>query len=101
MRFFKTDHGYFHRITVYPRPLNAVAHIHGLAKTQHAEIARPGLVDDDPSSHQWPEWLDLMGMLVKKGYFGESVNPLMSSKESNHIRTACLNFARHRFTLVR
>ncbi|AEE35094.1 Ran BP2/NZF zinc finger-like superfamily protein [Arabidopsis thaliana] len=93
LRFFKTDHRLFHRIIGYTRPF------HGLAKTQNAEIARPGLVD--PSSHPWPEWLDLMGMLAKKGYFEESLIPLMSSKESNHIRTACLNFARHRFTLVR
>ncbi|KFK41483.1 hypothetical protein AALP_AA2G136500 [Arabis alpina] len=100
MRFFKTDQRYFHRIIVYPRPFKSIAHIHDLAKTQNSKIATPGLVDD-PSSHPWPEWLDLMGMLVKKGYFGENVNPLMSSKESNHIRTACLNFARHRFTLVR
>ncbi|EOA35132.1 hypothetical protein CARUB_v10020257mg [Capsella rubella] len=88
MRLFKIDHRCFHRIIGYPRPF------HNLANTQTTEIARPGLVD--PCSHPWPEWLDLMGMLVKKGYFGESVN-----KESNHIRTACLNFARHRFTLVR
>ncbi|XP_024012574.1 zinc finger protein VAR3, chloroplastic [Eutrema salsugineum] len=99
MRFFKSDHGYFHRIIGYSRPPKTVAHIHGLAKTQNLELARPALAD--PSSHSWPEWVDLMGMLVKKGYFGEGVNPLMGSKESNHIRTACLNFARHRFTLVR
>ncbi|KAL1216462.1 Zinc finger protein VAR3 [Cardamine amara subsp. amara] len=89
MRFFKIDH----RIIGYPRPL------HSLAKTQNSDFVRPGLVD--PSSHPWSEWLDLMAMLAKKGYFGESMNPLMSSKESNYIRTACLNFARHRFTLVR
>ncbi|CAH2066610.1 unnamed protein product [Thlaspi arvense] len=98
MRFSKTGHGYFHRIIVYPRPPKAIAYIHNLAKTQNPELARLGCVDP-PSSHPWPEWVDLMGMLVKKGYFGEGVN--MSSKESNQIRTACLNFARHRFTLVR
>ncbi|WZZ68636.1 hypothetical protein YC2023_080006 [Brassica napus] len=98
MRFFKTHHyhgGYIRRTILYPKPVNAVSqHIHDLAKTQNP---RSRLVDD-PSSHPWPEWLDLMGMLVKKGYFGETVT---SPKESNHIRTACLDFARHRFTLVR
>ncbi|XP_010427849.1 PREDICTED: zinc finger protein VAR3, chloroplastic-like [Camelina sativa] len=88
MRFFKFDHRCFHRIIIgYSRPF------HNLAYTQ----ITTGLVDPC-SHHPWPEWLDLIGMLVKKGYFGES---LMISKESNHIRTACLNFARHRFTLVR
>ncbi|CAN8235703.1 unnamed protein product [Cochlearia groenlandica] len=101
MRFFKADHGYFHRIIVYPRrTFKSVSFIHTMAKTHNEEIAR-SYFGVDPSSHTWPEWIDLMVMLVKKGYFGESVNPLMSSKESNHIRTACLNFARHRFTLVR
>ncbi|KAG2321620.1 hypothetical protein Bca52824_014833 [Brassica carinata] len=101
MRFFKTRHyhgGYIRRTILYPKPVNAVSqHIHDLAKTQNSEIARSSLVDNS-SSHPWPEWLDLMGMLVKKGYFGETVT---SPKESNHIRTACLDFARHRFTLVR
>ncbi|CAH8363782.1 unnamed protein product [Eruca vesicaria subsp. sativa] len=77
---------YIRRTILYPKPVKAVAHIHDLAKTRN---------HDDSSSHPWPEWLNLMGMLVKKGYFGETV------KESNHIRSACLNFARHRFTLVR
>ncbi|KAF3525027.1 hypothetical protein F2Q69_00051329 [Brassica cretica] len=101
MRFFKTRHyhgGYIRRTILYPKPVNAVSqHIHDLAKTQNPGIAGSCLADD-PSSHPWPEWLDLMGMLVKKGYFGECVT---SPKESNHIRTACLDFARHRFTLVR
>ncbi|CAA7022403.1 unnamed protein product [Microthlaspi erraticum] len=85
--FFKTHHGHFRRIITHARSLDPVAKLHSFV--------------DDPSSHPWPEWLGLMGMLVKKGYFGETMNQSMTSIESNHIRTACLNFARHRFTLVR
>lgn len=87
--FFKTHHhGYIRQINGHTRLVKPVAKFHSFV--------------NDPSSHPWPEWLGLMGMLVKKGYFGETANQLMTSSiESNHIRTACLNFARHRFTLVR
>lgn len=55
--------------------------------------------------HPWPEWVELMEYLLKKGYFGGQDcllrNRELSSKESNQIRTACLNFARDRFDLVR
>lgn len=54
--------------------------------------------------HPWPEWMELMEHLLKKGYFEGQDCPLrnreLSSKESNQIRTACLNFARDRFYLV-
>lgn len=54
--------------------------------------------------HPWPEWMELMEHLLKKGYFEGQDCPLrnreLSSKESNQIRTAFLNFARDRFYLV-
>ncbi|KAK9091474.1 hypothetical protein Sjap_024651 [Stephania japonica] len=57
-------------------------------------------------SHQWPEWIDMMEVLLKKGYFeGEFETPFsgnkMGAKDANRIRTACLNFARDRFNLIR
>ncbi|KAK8930479.1 hypothetical protein KSP39_PZI016874 [Platanthera zijinensis] len=57
-------------------------------------------------SHQWPEWVDLMDHLLKKGYlehgaFQSSSSPYSSSKDSNQIRTACLNFARENSQLIR
>ncbi|XP_059649698.1 zinc finger protein VAR3, chloroplastic-like [Cornus florida] len=56
-------------------------------------------------SHPWPEWVDLMERLLKDGYFDETGNPFrngeMASKDSNQIRTACLNFARDKFDLIR
>ncbi|KAK9105912.1 hypothetical protein Scep_022756 [Stephania cephalantha] len=57
-------------------------------------------------SHQWPEWIDLMELLSKKGYFeGEFGTPFsgneMGAKDANRIRTACLNFARDRLDLLR
>ncbi|KAK8942270.1 hypothetical protein KSP40_PGU013718 [Platanthera guangdongensis] len=57
-------------------------------------------------SHQWPEWADLMDHLLKKGYlehgaFQSSSSPYSSSKDSNQIRTACLNFARENSQLIR
>ncbi|XP_042018895.1 uncharacterized protein LOC121766694 [Salvia splendens] len=57
-------------------------------------------------SHPWPEWMDLMEKLLKNGYFDEIGNPFanngqVGSKEANWIRTACLNFARDRYQLIR
>ncbi|PHU08614.1 hypothetical protein BC332_20474 [Capsicum chinense] len=46
-------------------------------------------------SHPWPEWVTLMDKLLKTGYFQGNPN------DPNQIRTACLNFARHRFDLIR
>lgn len=58
--------------------------------------------------HPWPEWVELMEILLKKGYFvGGAQNRFhftrgeMGSKESNRIRTGSLNFARDRFDLIR
>ncbi|KAM7487775.1 hypothetical protein LguiB_025259 [Lonicera macranthoides] len=56
-------------------------------------------------SHPWPEWVQLMELLLERGYFeGIGIpfrNGEMGGKESNQIRTACLNFARDRFDLIR
>ena len=56
-------------------------------------------------SHPWPEWVDLMECLLRRGYFESNGNPFrngeMGPKGSNYIRTACLNFARDRFDLIR
>ncbi|XP_010268828.1 PREDICTED: uncharacterized protein LOC104605676 isoform X2 [Nelumbo nucifera] len=56
-------------------------------------------------SHPWPEWVELMERLLNKGYFEGSGYPFnheqMSTKDTNQIRTACLNFARDRFDLLR
>nr|GEV67940.1 zinc finger protein VAR3, chloroplastic-like [Tanacetum cinerariifolium] len=54
------------------------------------------LVDPEPPSveisHSWPEWVKLMKSLAKNGYF----DGLGVGKESNRVRSACLNFARDR-----
>lgn len=56
-------------------------------------------------SHPWPEWVDLMELLLKRGYFTSNMNPFLNgelgTKEMNWIRTACLNFARDQLGLVR
>lgn len=58
-------------------------------------------------SHPWPEWVDLMKCLLKKGHFHAAEgNPFrnaatLGSKESNLIRTACLNFGRDHSHLLR
>lgn len=53
----------------------------------------------------WPEWVDFMECLSKKGYFeGDRVpflNAELGAKDFNHIRTACLDFARDRSNLIR
>lgn len=57
-------------------------------------------------SHPWREWVELMDHLLKKGYlehgaFQSSSSPYTFSKDSNQIRTACLNFARENSQLIR
>ncbi|KAL0908928.1 hypothetical protein M5K25_023442 [Dendrobium thyrsiflorum] len=57
-------------------------------------------------SHPWPEWLELMDHLLKRGYLDRetlhsSFSHRCSSKYSNLIRTACLNFARENSELIR
>ncbi|CAN1132092.1 hypothetical protein LINPERHAP2_LOCUS6798 [Linum perenne] len=56
-------------------------------------------------SHPWPEWVDLMELLFKRGYYEADGNPFQAEelgvKETNSIRTACLNFARDQFGLIR
>ncbi|XP_050373687.1 zinc finger protein VAR3, chloroplastic-like [Argentina anserina] len=56
-------------------------------------------------SHPWREWVDLMELLLRRGYFQGEENPFRNGqvgpKESNRIRTACLNFARDRSGLLR
>ncbi|KAL3725788.1 hypothetical protein ACJRO7_030767 [Eucalyptus globulus] len=56
-------------------------------------------------SHPWPDWVDLMVLLSKGGYFDAEGNPFqnveLGPKESNLIRTACLNFVRDRYDVMR
>ncbi|MCL7041841.1 hypothetical protein MKW94_004403 [Papaver nudicaule] len=75
-----------------------------LSKEGFSEISPK---DDNNNSHPWPEWVTLMEHLTKKGYyyperkespFGQSE---MGHKDSNLIRTACLNFGRDRFDVIR
>ncbi|KAG8382712.1 hypothetical protein BUALT_Bualt05G0105900 [Buddleja alternifolia] len=65
-----------------------------------------GAVSKIQISHPWREWVDLMEKLVKNGYFDAIGNPFankeeLGSKEANLIRTACLNFARDQYQLIR
>lgn len=62
--------------------------------------ARELKVQIDP----WPEWVDFMECLSKKGYFEGNGIPFLNGelgREFNHIRTACLDFARDRSNLIR
>lgn len=56
-------------------------------------------------SHPWPEWVDLMECLLKRGYFEGDGNPFRNGQvglqESKFIRTACLNFSRDQYNLIR
>lgn len=69
------------------------------------DVPKKGELSAFQISHPWPEWVDLMECLMKRGYFDAEGNPFRSteigSKESNLIRTACLNFGRDRFDLLR
>nr|GMD66152.1 zinc finger protein VAR3, chloroplastic-like [Ipomoea batatas] len=72
----------------------------------NGEISRPTESDSGIISHPYPEWVDLMETLLKNGYFASVGSPCLrnnelGNKDSNEIRTACLNFARDQFGLVR
>nr|GMD72548.1 zinc finger protein VAR3, chloroplastic-like [Ipomoea batatas] len=72
----------------------------------NGEISRPTESDSGVISHPYPEWVDLMETLLKNGYFASVGSPCLrnnelGNKDSNEIRTACLNFARDQFGLVR
>ncbi|KAF6150831.1 hypothetical protein GIB67_020914 [Kingdonia uniflora] len=48
-------------------------------------------------SRPWPEWTALLDHLSVKGFYDDNE---LGTKESNHIRTACLSLARHRFDII-
>lgn len=50
-------------------------------------------------SHQWPEWSELLELLLKKGFL--NVDAFDGSKNSSLIRSACLDFARDHLHLIR
>ncbi|KAK7308676.1 hypothetical protein VNO77_42296 [Canavalia gladiata] len=54
-------------------------------------------------SHPWPEWHQLINCLLSKGYFNVAdPNPFQNAaKDSNFVRTACLNFGRDHSHLLR
>ncbi|KAK2399591.1 zinc finger protein VAR3, chloroplastic [Trifolium repens] len=76
--------------------------IHTLSNPNQNEFDESNWKNEENSafqiSHPWPEWVDLMECLLKKGHFHAEGNPFfnpnLGSKESNLIRTACLNFGR-------
>ncbi|XP_010916201.1 uncharacterized protein [Elaeis guineensis] len=89
-----------------PRPERARER--GREEGRGAAVASAGRGREVEISHPWPEWVELMERLLKKGYLDRTAfqraspaSSLSASKDSNHIRTACLNFARNHFDLIR
>lgn len=88
------------------KPTNRVAQIRSKTSKQ-ADQTEPSERNESAVqiSHPWPEWVELMELLLKRGYFEADGNPFrngeLGTKETNCIRTACLNFARDRFGLIR
>ncbi|XP_039163058.1 uncharacterized protein LOC120290743 [Eucalyptus grandis] len=84
---------------INPFPRFAPGMENNFDRTGHSESAAAQI------SHPWPEWVDLMVLLSKGGCFDAEGNPFQSvelgPKESNLIRTACLNFARDRYDVMR
>ncbi|WVZ11260.1 hypothetical protein V8G54_015790 [Vigna mungo] len=70
---------------------------------------RRRIIEEDPSlqiSHPWPEWVQLIKWLLHKGYFLHDEgnvfrNTALGAKDCNAIRTACLNFGRDHFHILR
>ncbi|PWA85673.1 Zinc finger, RanBP2-type [Artemisia annua] len=95
---FKTPNSHIH--TISNPAINFI-----LDECKHLESPNPSnppsKTDSEPSgveiSHPWPEWVELLKKLKKNGYF----DGLVDGKESNRVRTACLNFARDRPYLLR
>ncbi|KAG2377038.1 uncharacterized protein HKW66_Vig0176120 [Vigna angularis] len=66
-------------------------------------------IEEDPSlqiSHPWPEWVQLIKWLLHKGHFLHDEgnvfrNTALGAKDCNAIRTACLNFGRDHFHILR
>ncbi|XP_078444658.1 zinc finger protein VAR3, chloroplastic-like isoform X2 [Wolffia australiana] len=56
--------------------------------------------EEEGQPHRWPEWTDLVEALSRNGYLDRSDHPA-SSKRSNRVRTACLDYARDRSELIR
>lgn len=65
-----------------------------------SEIYRPSEARESmvKVSHPWPEWIDLMECLLKRGYLEADGDVF---KDRNRVRTACLNFSRDRRNLIR
>ncbi|KAL9324907.1 hypothetical protein ACSQ67_005552 [Phaseolus vulgaris] len=65
--------------------------------------------EEEPSlqiSHPWPEWVQLIKCLLHKGHFLHEEgnlfrNTALDAKDCNAIRTACLNFGRDHFHILR
>ena len=131
-RLFRTGREYFTSTFVThfnaPRFFSPISHFHSPSETplpdskleflDELDESPPSTVDGAPSDwispmkstvrhlHPWPEWVDLMEILTKKGYLEEGdgnpfQNGAMGVKEANRIRTACLDFTRDRFDLIR
>ncbi|CAJ1932644.1 unnamed protein product [Sphenostylis stenocarpa] len=66
-------------------------------------------IEGEPSlqiSHPWPEWVQLIKCLLRKGHFlHEEGNVFhksdLGAKDCNFVRTACLNFGRDHFHILR
>lgn len=134
IKLFQTSHGYLCSALIKkgfknPQIFFPISHLHNRSKTLDSlvneveqlrsskpinKFTRLPSNTEEPSmdeecsvniSHPWPEWVDLMIRLLKRGYFEGYGNPFGSSevglKESNHIRTACLNFARDQYNVIR
>lgn len=85
-------------------PLKRVA-APSTGRTQHPE-EKEEKARSVEISHPWPEWVELMDHLLKRGYLNREALQSSSShcnpsKDSNLIRTACLNFARKSSELIR
>ena len=131
-RLFRTGREYFTSTFVThfsaPRFFSPISHFHSPSETplpdskleflDELDESPPSTVHGAPSDwisptkstvrhlHPWPEWVDLMEILTKKGYLEEGdgnpfQNGAMGVKEANRIRTACLDFTRDRFDLIR
>ena len=116
---FKTPISHFHNPHKSPQFSNpAIDFI--LNEVEDLQSSKPAVnntPDHDPPlresvskeveiSHHWPEWVEFIEHLLKKGYFEEvGCAPFdkgeLGAKDANRIRSACLKFARHRFDLIR
>ncbi|KAF6144593.1 hypothetical protein GIB67_006085 [Kingdonia uniflora] len=107
---FQTLHSLSHRPPLLLLPLKPITTLPQLLRRNIASSAVSFADDGETTatSHPWPEWVTFIGKLQSKGYFDEGFCAVgdvggdgIIGKDLSQMKSACLNFARERFDLLK